>query len=221
MTEEWRDIAGYEGIYQVSNFGRIKSLCGWNGHEYIKREKILTGWIQVPNKKYPYKRVRIGLTKDKKVKYFMSHRLVAQAFVPNPNNYDVVNHIDFDSTNNHADNLEWVTFEQNILYSREHDRFLKIQKGEYKNIVDMYINGDSSLKIAKRYGVNHSTILRILHQNRISTNKTYSKYNIDLNELLVDIQNGMKNMDLSKKYNCSTDIIATRKKEFKKKGLLK
>lgn len=133
----------------------------------------------------------------------------------------MVNHIDFDSTNNHADNLEWVTFEQNILYSREHDRFLKIQKDEYKKIVDMYLNGISSLKIAKIYGVNHTTILRILHQNGISTSKTYSKYNIDLNELLSDLRNGMRNRDLSKKYNCSTDIIATRKNEFKKKGLLK
>lgn len=89
-----------------------------------------------------------------------------------------------------------------------------------KKIVDMYLNGDSSLKIAKRYGVNHTTILRILNQNGISTNRTYSKYNINLNELLSDIKSGIRNIDLSQKYNCSTDIIATRKKEFKKEGLL-
>lgn len=76
MTEEWKDIDGYEGIYQISNFGRVKSLHGWNGNKYVNREKMLTGWIQIPNKKYPYKRVKIGLTKDKKVKYFMLHRLV-------------------------------------------------------------------------------------------------------------------------------------------------
>lgn len=49
--EKWKDIDGYEGIYQISNFGRVKSLYGWNGKKYINREKILTGWIQTPNKK--------------------------------------------------------------------------------------------------------------------------------------------------------------------------
>lgn len=102
-NEIWRDIEGYEGLYQVSNLGRVKSL----GNDKTKKEKILS---QYENKNgYLY----VNLCKDGKMKTFRVHRLVANAFIPNPNGYRCVNHKDEDKTNNCVDNLEWCTHQYN------------------------------------------------------------------------------------------------------------
>lgn len=104
--EEWRDIKGYEGLYQVSNYGRIKSL------NYHRRnvEKILTP-IKHSNGYY-----YINLFKNKKGKIYRMHRLVAIAFIPNPNNYQLINHKDENKANNNVENLEWCTSKYNSNY---------------------------------------------------------------------------------------------------------
>lgn len=216
----WMDIKGYEGLYQVSNYGRIKSLRGWNGKRHVKREKIINGWQQYSNKKYEYKRNVVSLLKDGRRKEFKVHQLVAKAFVPNPNGFSVVNHKDFNPLNNYSENLEWTSFQENIAYSRINGRFLRIPKTEYKNIMKMYELGDSTIKISNIYGVSHTTILRILKKCGVNSSRSYSKYNIDLNELLHDLKSGNSNQQLAKKYNCSLDIIATRKHQFKEMGIL-
>ena len=99
---EWRPIKNFEGLYEVSNTGLIKSLhCG--------KEKILKQVIRSNN--YPY--YFIGLLKNGERKYFAVHRLVAQAFISNPNNYEQVDHLDGNKLNNNVDNLEWVTPKEN------------------------------------------------------------------------------------------------------------
>lgn len=108
MVEEWRDIKDYEGLYQVSNTGKIKSL-------YRDTGKILTGEIIQKGKGY----LRVELTQNKKVKRFLVHRLVAQAFIPNPENKPEVNHIDGNTLNNNASNLEWCTHRENINHAWE------------------------------------------------------------------------------------------------------
>lgn len=80
--EEWKSIKGYEGLYEISSFGRVKSLLGWNGRKYIQRERILAPYKQQSNKYYS--RSVVKLTKDNKTKDFKVHRLVAEAFIPNP-----------------------------------------------------------------------------------------------------------------------------------------
>jgi len=105
MTEQWKDIKGYEGRYQVSNYGRIKSFVG--------KEKLLTP----TNNGYGYQ--IIGLWKGPTRKNHYVHRLVAEAFVENPYGREVVNHLDFDKQNNNSNNLEWCTFRENVLYSVE------------------------------------------------------------------------------------------------------
>lgn len=100
MEEIWKDIKDYEGKYVVSNLGNIKSLKT-NKKCYLSKSKC-------------YKRVL--LYKDGKAKGYSVHRLVAQAFIPNPNNYPCVNHLDCDGSNNNANNLEWITYKENNNY---------------------------------------------------------------------------------------------------------
>ena len=107
MTIElWKDIEGYEGLYQVSNHGRIKSLHQYKGtnERYIKLLANDRGYLMA------------GLHKDGRMTRRYIHRLVAEAFLENPDNLPQVNHKDEDKANNRADNLEWCTNEYNEVY---------------------------------------------------------------------------------------------------------
>lgn len=106
MREVWRDVVGYEGKYQVSNFGRVKSL----NYNRTGIEKLLC-----PKKSAHY--LRVTLRNDMGAKDKCIHRLVAQAFIPNPDNKSEVNHIDGDKRNNHLSNLEWVIHSENARHS--------------------------------------------------------------------------------------------------------
>ena len=112
MEEIWKDIKGYEGRYQISNFGRVKSLI-------YSKEKIMNiyNFRRDGEKGKGYWRVR--LIKNSSYKYFFVHRLVAEAFIPNPNNYATVNHINGIKTDNRIDNLEWCSLKENIQKGRE------------------------------------------------------------------------------------------------------
>lgn len=105
--EEWRDIAGFEGIYLVSDKGRVYSVPrkapnhGTCGGYCLKPQKYRNGYVFYP------------LTRDGKTRQFLAHRLVAEAFVPNPNGYGEINHKDGDKENNTPGNLEWCTRSQN------------------------------------------------------------------------------------------------------------
>ena len=119
MNEEWRDIKGYEGKYQVSSLGRVKSL----GNNKSKKEKILK-----PGKnKLDY--LYVILCKNGESKGFLVHRLVAEAFVNNPNEYKCVNHKDENKTNNCVDNLEWCTHKYNNTYGTRLERVSEKVKG--------------------------------------------------------------------------------------------
>jgi len=107
MDEEiWKDIEGYEGLYQISNLGRIKTISrqGTNTR-FIKKDIRKDGYIQV------------HLTKNSKMKNFLLHRLIAQTFIPNPNNFKYINHKDGNKQNNDISNLEWCTSSQNIFHA--------------------------------------------------------------------------------------------------------
>ena len=121
MNEEWRDIKGYEGLYQVSNLGRAKSLK-YRGHEGCIG--ILTP--RLDGKEYE----TVALYKEGKVRNTKIHRLVAQAFIPNPNNYPQVNHKDENKINNNVSNLEWCTILYNNCYGTRLKRVSDKNKGE-------------------------------------------------------------------------------------------
>lgn len=136
MEEIWKDIEGYEGLYQVSNLGRVKSLkrdiTNTNyGVAHIK-EKILKP--RDDGKGY----VRVVLYKNNQKKQFKIHRLVAKAFISNPENKATVNHINGNKSHNTVGNLEWCTNKENIYHAFKTGL---IQK-KNKSIVQMDLNGN-------------------------------------------------------------------------------
>ena len=120
--EEWKDIKNYEGLYQISSLGRVKSLPKERNNG-INNEIILK---QCTDKK-GYKRV--NLYKNKKSTRVLVHRLVAEAFLNNPNNYPLINHKDENPSNNKVENLEWCTYKYNNNYGNRAKKFSEVFTG--------------------------------------------------------------------------------------------
>lgn len=123
--EVWKDIKGYEGLYQISNLGRVKSLPKYN----YKTERILTPTDNGNGYKI------IGLHRNGKRFSNYIHRLVAVAFVPNPKGERYVNHLDYNTANNTAENLEWCSQKENTKHSSErmkrpHKQWKQTKTGE-------------------------------------------------------------------------------------------
>ena len=117
--EEWRDIKGYEGYYQISNFGRVKSLSRDVGSNRCKKETIMKTSLDKDGYEH------LVLRKNGKQRHFRVNRLVAEAFLENPNNYPQVNHKDEDKTNNNANNLEWCSAKYNVNYGSRTEKASK------------------------------------------------------------------------------------------------
>ena len=158
--EEWRDIKGYEGLYQVSNLGRVKSLARKINNQYGKKERLMTQKID----KDGYKRV--GLNKNGKQIYYGVHRLVAQAFISNPNNYPQINHKDENKSNNKVDNLEWCDGKYNQNYGTINER--RTQKLKKKVIcITTGEKFDSIIEASEKYNIkNKSDISRVCKGKR-------------------------------------------------------
>lgn len=135
--EIWKDIKGYEGLYQVSNLGNVKSLKTNKNLYYSKSGKYY----------------RVGLFKGKR-KMYSIHRLVAEAFILNPNNYPCVNHKDCNTFNNEINNLEWCTYKQNNNYGSRNIkvkstlllREIKIKYKNNKELVEMATKLNEKIK---------------------------------------------------------------------------
>jgi len=175
--ETWKDIPGYNGLYQVSNHGRIKRLSritlrkGFPTRlpETIQKLKIQTnGYLS------------IGLTIDNNRKTINVHRLVAIAFIDNTNQKSVVNHIDGNKQNNYVDNLEWCSFSDNSQHAKskglkkdvfgEAHGMTSLTENDVKNIRNLAQKGIKGIFIAKNYpSVSYATIQNII------TRKTWVK----------------------------------------------
>jgi hypothetical protein len=171
--EDWRDIKGYEGYYQVSNLGRVRSCerkvpAAPNGIRYLItiRQKIMTQTAQVFHKK---KYCRVGLNKKGKKKMHSVHRLVAIAFLENFDGKPQVNHINGETRDNTVSNLEWCTASENIIHSfkslgrrmdGDHHVNRKLSSKDVLFIRSM--RRKMSVKcLAAKYGVHPNTITEI------------------------------------------------------------
>lgn len=151
--EIWKDIKGYEGLYQVSNYGNIKNVERYinanlkNNIKKVKRKsKILNPFCSNKIKYYT-----ITLYKNKKPKNYRLHRLVAIAFIPNPNQYKEVNHKDGNKLNNNIDNLEWCSRIQNMEHAYKNGLIIRkkgliMKRGKYhkssKKVYQYNLNGE-------------------------------------------------------------------------------
>ena len=141
--EEWMNIEGYEGLYQVSNEGRVKSLqreiVYKDGRKKVLEEKILHNFLS------DLGYYHVMLSKDGMSKRYKVHRLVAKAFIPNPNNLPIINHKDENPKNNVADNLEWCTQGYNVRYGTmiERGRQTQFNREDLSKEVEQYtLDGD-------------------------------------------------------------------------------
>jgi len=169
--EIWKDIEGYEGYYQVSNMGRVRSV-----DRVVENNK--GGYCQLKGRLLKFHTTkkgyhRVNLNKNGKIKYFLVHRLVTQAFISNPESKPQVNHIDGVKTNNNVSNLEWCTPSENIKHSfesglnnnkGERHHKSKLNRDDVITIKLLYSKGKHTLKdIGNMFNVHNSTISEIIN----------------------------------------------------------
>lgn len=160
--EEWRPALGYEGLYQVSSIGRVKRLGGTGG---ARLDKILAR--STNNMGYFY----LALCANGKQRKFLVHRLVAMAFIPNPENKAEVNHKQRPVKNCCVENLEWATPAENIRHATvvlkykqgENNGFSVLKAHQIPAIRAACASGLTHAAVAKTYGVSPTTIRKIVH----------------------------------------------------------
>lgn len=170
----WKDVAGYEGCYMVSNFGRVMSL-GREVPNSDKSTRIIRPSIMslniIKSKRNIsiYNRYIVHLCKGRIRKAIAVHRLVACAFIENPNNYPAIDHIDGNPMNNHVSNLRWCTYTMNMNNPVTRNRLSSSKKGKYNTPKSMpvvqimngeLINTFPSIMEATRHGFTHSSVLQ-------------------------------------------------------------
>ena len=126
--EIWKDIPGLEGRYQMSNLGRCKSLERIDSHNHKIKERVLNPIIRQSG--YVYYN---AYGADHEIVQLRAHRVVAQLFIPNPENKPTVNHLDENKQNNRADNLEWATVKENTNYGSCIERRVANRRADAKN----------------------------------------------------------------------------------------
>lgn len=182
-NEEWKDIEGYEGLYQVSNMGRVRSLDRYVNNMFGTLSFIKGKILKVLNHKDGYKQV--NLLKDGKVKHCLVHRLVAGAFIPNPHNYPVINHKDEIKTNNCVENLEWCTVKHNNTYGTVQKRIsekLTNRHDRSKVVIQFTLDGEfvgeypSMCEAQRQTGIRQSQISMCCNGIRKSTKGFIWKY---------------------------------------------
>lgn len=175
MKEIWKSINGYEGFYEVSNLGNVKSLPRkmWNGRNYfISKEKLLKqGLSGKKDDNINRQRLMVILSKDGKKENKLVHHLVADAFLGEKPSDMIICHNDGNHLNNNKDNLRYDTQQQNVMDIYRHkgkygNKHLKIE--EVLEIRSLYKNGKSINEITKLFHVNKKSIIKIIN------NTTYS-----------------------------------------------
>lgn len=165
MIEIWKDVVGYEGIYEVSNKGRVrthKDKVSWS-----KRYKKWRHWKQryLKDKTPNGRDVRVTLWKDGKPNYYLVHRLVAYAFIPKKEGKNCINHIDGNPKNNNVENLEWCTHLENNRHAFETGLMTANMKVKLINHLGVEYEFISMSRASKFLGRNHGYVSRQLKNN--------------------------------------------------------
>lgn len=174
-AEIWRDIPGYEGYYQASTLGNIRSVSrtvkstSRNSNTYIKKlESVILS--QATNDKVNYKQKIVILSIEGKHRTCVVARLIAATFIPNPNNLPQINHKDEDPTNNKVSNLEWCDSNYNNNYGlrslRESNTKTKYRINQYDKSGEFIKTWRNSKDIQRELGINHSSVLQCCRGER-------------------------------------------------------
>lgn len=177
--EIWKDIVGFEGIYKISNTGRVVSLpktkieCGRKSGNELKEKIGRAGYIYV------------ALRKDKKQNNYLIHRLIAKAFIPNTNNKPCINHINSIRTDNRIENLEWCTYSENNSHAHKvggqgkyvgekhsQSKLTKLQVEEIRAKYKKYKY--TMIMLSLEYGASKSAIQAIIN-NKTWKNEQHNK----------------------------------------------
>ena len=159
MQEIWKDIPGYEGLYQVSNLGRVKSFAVMVRYPTKKTKPRI---LKLITDKWGYKRVNLYL--NRRMKQIGVHQLVAQTFISNPNNYAEINHKDEIVANNRVENLEWCDRVYNIQYGSRTERMAKTRGKAVAQITkdgELVATYYSIGEAGRRTGLDHRVICRV------------------------------------------------------------
>jgi hypothetical protein len=181
MSEEnWLPICGYEGLYEVSNLGRIRSLPRMVGSRWGKGKKPVPGKLKKPTQK-PLDRKGGGywcvhLYANCKFAPFFVHRLVAEHFIPNPDELPQVNHKDGDKANNAASNLEWMTAQENCRHALAEGLYeqargedcgnAKVTEADVVDIRRLVAGGMMHKEAAELYGIGRKAVTKIVNRQR-------------------------------------------------------
>lgn len=141
MKQIWKSVEGWEGFYEVSTKGKVRSLKRKILHK--GKSRTIQGKVLRPriHKRYNYRSASVLLCKDNKGKETMISRLVAIAFIPNPENKKEVNHKDNNALNNRVQNLEWVSHYENMMYSYSQGRLNNKRLTIHTPAIDLRVHG--------------------------------------------------------------------------------
>jgi len=162
--ENWLDITGTNGVYQVSNLGRVKSLVYYGEEIILKPHFDRDGYL------------RVGLTKNKKYGGYLIHRLVAYEFIPNPENKPQINHKKGIKHDNRVSELEWNTMKENFEHAKKNNLTLKGERNPKAKLTEKdvlkireeypKIGYGALSKLGRKYGVKHCTISDIITRKK-------------------------------------------------------
>ena len=239
-AERWLPIAGFEGLYEVSDFGRVRSLdrIVESKNHPSQQRRLLRGRLLCQTKNKPtgscYVRKQVKLCKGSNMSTFNVARLVAQAFVSNPFNHPFVLHLDDDATNNMAANLEWGTHQENCSQAASRDRLKYGQEHWQSSLSDvdrgrayeMLLRGERINDVAQKFRVSRQSISDLKRGNikgyekinsrrvgfRGAENKRSALTEQQAIEIKRKLRSGCKCINLAREYGVASSTISAIKR---------
>lgn len=218
--EIWKHVVDFEGFYEVSNYGNVRSVDSIRMYG-DKKKKFKGKLLKQYSNKNGYKVVTLCV--NKRYKKPLVHRLVAEAFLKNGENKKSVNHIDGVPSNNKVNNLEWCTALENNLHALETGlKKASIRENKVK-IIEDYRKGMTIKGISKKYGCCKNALSKLFQDEGVELRRggyTAKRYHIDKQDMVKRFENNEKNKDIAVLYDCPNTLIATYRKMYKKGELI-